>query len=826
METGYYGTDNVVSTDYMSFIIFLVVLALAILIVWVLYRRMKYKDRLTRSLEMVSFMVTLPKEAQQHSEEEESRIDYRQIIAVAEQMFASFAGLGQSGFKVKENEHITFEIVASKKIIYFYVSCAKKIAPLVEKQIHAYYPSAQIDLVEFPNIFENTNGQFAITSLKLIKSFIYPITTYQSLESDSLNNITNVMSKLEEDSTGAIQFMIRPTNQSWRRKVESSVHKIQEGKSVFEYSGWRKIFKVFEFFKTKDNNKADLPNQITPIKQKLIEDMTNKANKTGFETIIRLVTTASDESMAKSYLDSLVMAFSQFYSPNINGFKAKTESQSELIKAFIFKEFAHSPKMILNIEELASVFHFPNRNIGTPGIKWLISRLLPPPSNLPQEGIVIGKSIYRGEQHYIKMKDDDRRRHLFMIGKTGVGKTTFLQNMLIQDMHNGKGFCFLDPNGDAYEYILKRIPKERAEDVILFDPSDSSRPIALNLLDWKTDEQKDFLVQEAILMFYKLFDPNHTGMVGPQFEHWMRNASLTVMSDPEGGTLIDLPRLFTDDAFRDREISYVKDPVVKAFWEQQMAKTADFHKSEMYNYFISKFGRFMTNDMMRNIIGQPKSSIDFRDAMDSGKIILVNLSKGKIGDVNANLLGMVIVSKIQAAAFSRADMSEDERKDFFLYVDEFQNFTTDTFATILSEARKYRLSLVITNQYIAQLTEQIRDAVIGNAGTLVCYRIGAQDAEFMQHEYPGVTVEDFTNLDFARTYCKLLIDGAPTKPFSMQGIKNDAEPNDQLSEAIKNLARLKYCKEVKDVEMEFKKRMQTVPAISNQTGLPPLRETS
>ncbi|MFA6423210.1 MAG: ATP-binding protein [Patescibacteria group bacterium] len=825
-NTGYYETTAPVSNSYWIVIVFFVGLILLTFLFIYWYKKMKFKERMERSLEMVSFLISLPKEAQQYSEEEERRMDFRQVISVAEQMFSSYAGLAIQGFKIKDAEHITYEIISYKKVIYFMVSCPKKILSLVEKQIHAYYPAAQIEPVDVPNIFENESGTFAVTSLKLMKSFIYPIETYTKLESDSLNNVTNALSKLGDD-TGAIQILVRPMNQKWRRKVEMSIKKIQEGKTVLEYGGWRKIFKFIDFWKTKNPDKADDMSQITPLKQKLIEDMTMKANKTGFQTIIRLVATGENKEVAETNLANLSAGFNQFYSPNINGLKpSKKNSESDLIKAFIFKEFAYSPKMILNIEELSTIFHFPNRNIGTPGIKWLISRLLPPPPNLPQEGVIIGKSIYRGDEYFVRMKEDDRRRHLFMIGKTGVGKTTFLQNMVIQDIQNGKGICFLDPNGDAYEYILKRVPKERAEDIILFDPSDTERPIGLNLLDWKTPEQKDFLVQESILMFYKLFDPNHTGMVGPQFEHWMRNAALTVMSDPAGGTLIDLPRLFTDDAFRAKEIGYVTDPVVKAFWDQQMAKTADFHKSEMYNYFISKFGRFMTNDMMRNIIGQPKSSIDFREAMDSGKIILVNLSKGKIGDVNAGLLGMILVSKIQAAAFSRADSAEEGRKDFYLYVDEFQNFTTDTFATILSEARKYRLNLIITNQYIAQLTDQIRDAVIGNAGTLVLYRIGATDAEFMQHEFPGLTVEDFANLDFAKTYCKLLIDGAPTKPFSMLGIKNDTPANDQLGEAIRNLARTKYCHAKEEVEAAFQTRMQDVPRPEIPAGLPPLRETS
>ena len=332
------------------------------------------------------------------------------------------------------------------------------------------------------------------------------------------------------------------------------------------------------------------------------------------------------------------------------------------------------------------------------------------------------------------------------------------------------------------------------------------------MLEWKTNDQKDFLVQEAIQMFYKLFDPGQTGIVGPQFEHWMRNAALTLMSQPEGGTIIDIPRLFTDPEFEKECVKNVTDPVVKAFWEKQMAKTSDFHKSEMLNYFTSKFGRFMTNDMMRNILGQNKSAFDFRTIMDEKKILICNLSKGMIGEINAFLLGMIIVSKIAMGAFSRQNQLEGERTPFYLYVDEFQNFITDVFATILSESRKYKLSLNITNQYIAQLDEKIRDAVIGNAGTLVAFRIGAADAEFLTKEFDPLKVDDMTTIDKYNFYIKMLIDGAPTRPFNAQSIAPDTNENPKLGEAVKQLSRLKFgrAREVVDEEIRERSKVDVI----------------
>jgi type IV secretory pathway TraG/TraD family ATPase VirD4 len=394
--------------------------------------------------------------------------------------------------------------------------------------------------------------------------------------------------------------------------------------------------------------------------------------------------------------------------------------------------------------------------------------------------------------------------------------------MILQDIREGRGVGFFDPHGDAISNILGRIPDSRMEDVVVFDPADRERPFGLNLLEWKTPEQKDFLVQETVQIFYKLFDPNGQGFIGPQFEHWMRNAALTLMESEGGGTLIEIPRLFVDDAFRKSKIAQVKDHVVKAFWEKQLAQTADFHKSEMYNYFISKFGRFMTNDMMRNIMGQAKSSFDLQEIMDNKKILLVNLSKGQVGEVNSNLLGMILVAKIFTAALARQQSEEANRQDFYLYVDEFQNFATDTFKSILSEARKYGLNLNITNQYIAQLPEDIRDAIIGNVGTIVSFRVGVPDAEFMAHEFaPVFNEKDLNNIESFNCYIKLLINNTPSRPFSMKTIKDPAPDNERMRDAVKKLSSMKYGKDKLTVEREVADRTISID-IPAQNIAPPV----
>ncbi|MEK9154286.1 MAG: hypothetical protein AAB798_02335 [Patescibacteria group bacterium] len=355
---------------------------------------------------------------------------------------------------------------------------------------------------------------------------------------------------------------------------------------------------------------------------------------------------------------------------------------------------------------------------------------------------------------------------MYMIGKTGVGKSTIFQNMCLQDIKNGKGVCFIDPHGESIDWLLANIPANRMEDVVLFDPSDIEFPFALNILEAHDDFEQDFLVNETIQIFYKLFDPKKIGIIGPQFEHWLRNAALTVMAGPEGGSIIEIPKLFVDREFEMKKRSYLNDPIVIDFWTKQMTKTSAFHKSEMLNYFMSKFGSFMNNALMRNIIGQHVSSFEFSDLMDNKKIVLANLSKGKIGEINSHMLGLILVSKLQAATLKRAFQNNSQRVPFYLYVDEFQNFASDTFGSLLSESRKYGLGMHLTNQYLAQLPEPMRDSVLGNVGTMVAFEVGAEDAEILAKEFQPLTKLDFMGLPRFNFYIKLMIRGKTSEAFS------------------------------------------------------------
>lgn len=579
--------------------------------------------------------------------------------------------------------------------------------------------------------------------------------------------------------------------------------------------------------------------------------MGEKASQAGFDTVIRLLSTAKTETRAEELSNNIVISLSLFKDAGSNWFQTRRlfliDSINDKWFNFNFRHrlldtrilFLGEKKSILAEDELSSLYHFPNSRINyTPVIRWLDYKVLSAPINLPEDGILIGHNIYRGTKREVRFKRADRSRHHYIIGKSGSGKSALLSFMARQDIQNGEGVCIIDPHGDLIEDILTYIPKERAKDVIIFDPADTERPMGLNMLDAKDSAQMDLISSQATEIFIKLFGDE---IFGPRIQHYFRNACLTLMEDKEeGATLIDIPRIFTDDAFLKYKLRKVVNPVVKSFWEHEYANTGDRERQEMIPYFSSKFGPFITNSIMRNTIGQQKSSFNFREIMDNGKILLVRLSKGKIGDLNTQLLGLVMVSRLQMAAMSRADIPEEERKDFFLYVDEFQNFATDSFCAILSEARKYRLNLIMAHQYINQLvttkygvtSTQIRDAVFGNVGTLSSFKVGADDAEYLAKEYaPLLTEQDVIGISNYKMYTKLNIDNSTSRPFSINTIWDTTGQNPKIAEIIKEYSRLKHARKKKFVEQEITVRigidMSAPPIdISKMPGQPGLKEPS
>jgi len=466
---------------------------------------------------------------------------------------------------------------------------------------------------------------------------------------------------------------------------------------------------------------------------------------------------------------------------------------------------------ILSSEELATIFHFPNKTVETPHINWLKAKTAPVAAEVPiVKGTYVGCGYHRGIKRAVRVGFEDRRRHIYIIGKTGVGKSVLLQDMAIQDIRAGYGVCIIDPHGDLIDDVIKYIPPERAEEVVYFDPSETDRPMGLNLLEAYTEDQKHFLTTSIINLMYKLYDPQRTGIIGPRFEHAIRNGMLTVMSEP-GATFVEVVRVLQDPKYVQEILPKVTDPIVRRYWTDQIAQTSDFHKSEVLDYIVSKFGRFVTNKTMRNIIGQSKSAFDFRKIMDEGKILLINLSKGKLGEENSNFLGLVLIPKILVAAMSRQEIPEPKRRDFYLYVDEFQNFATPDFATILSEARKYHLNLTVANQFIGQMEEEVKNAVFGNVGTLITFRVGVTDASYLAHEYQPVFGEpDLINVDRYHAYMKTIVDNEPVPPFSVDLTKDmkkaQALANEKIAQAIIQLSRLKYGKPKELVEAEIAQR--------------------
>ncbi|HBU06454.1 MAG TPA: hypothetical protein DEB09_00045 [Candidatus Magasanikbacteria bacterium] len=786
------------------------------------------KHRQSKAFHRVVLQILVPKEkktegATQNSSTEDRLEQVREEVGLTETIFATIAGLHpQHGFMHwlrGRNDHFAFEIIAHNNLISFYIAVPKKMQQFVEQQIHAQYPYAEIEEMIDYNIFTE-KSTIVGAYLDNKRKDIFPFKTYKKADSDPLSPLLNVLAKSHvENSSLAIQYIIRPAHHRWRRKGVQIVRDVKKGEK-FESIAHRSSFGRFmhkffkEFRKSYEKKDASMQHekyQLSAMEEEMLKGIEEKLSKGGLDVCVRLLSSSDNPEMAKMNLDNLSNTFSQYnlYRYGNEFLVMVPTKQSLLISDFIYRSFNEKRKTVLNTEEMASMWHLPLHSTEAPNIKWLSARKAQPPANLPKAGLLLGHVNYRGTDVKVFMKDADRRRHLYVIGKSGGGKSVFIENLAVQDIKNGKGVCVVDPHGDFVEYVLEHIPKERADDVIIFNPSDLERPVGLNMLEAKSEDQKDFAVQEMIGIFYKLFPPE---MIGPMFEHNMRNVMLTLMADlSDPGTIIDIPRMFTDDDYVKIYLKRLKDPVVRAFWEKEMAKTSDFHKSEMLGYLISKVGRFVGNEMMRNIMGQQHSSFNFREVMDKKKILLINLAKGTTGEVNAKLLGMIIVAKLQMAAMARADIPEDQREDFYLYIDEFQNFVTDSISTILSEARKYKLDLIIAHQYLGQLMDDkgksaIKDAVLGNAGTICTFRIGPEDAEIMAKEFaPTFGAYDLINVEQFTAYTKLLIDNTAAKPFNMQTYP-PLKGNRELANAIKELSRLKYGRDKSIVEAEIMER--------------------
>jgi len=786
------------------------------------YLRARLKSRYQKAVAFgkTVMLVTVPKESAEKgdsSQREKTLQEVQEDIAVMSGIFSAIGGLrAQRGGKaaiVGREDSLSFEIVAEQGVISFYVVAPESMREFIEQQVQAQYHHAQIEIVDDYNIF-TPQGGIAASEFRLKRQNFFPIKTFKQLDSDPLNAVTNTLAKVEQGDGVAVQVVVRSAKKGWRDQGIKVTQAMHQGKTMREaVSGKGAMAALGELASTKPKEKEEPKKEykMSDREQEMVKSIEDKVGELGLDVNIRILAAAGNQAKATIYLNNVVSAFSQYNIPQYgNELVASRKKEDRIIENFIFRHFDERSRFVLTGDELASIYHMPLPSTETPNIRWLMARKAPPPANVAKEGVLLGANEYRGVTTKIFQKHDDRFRHMYIIGGSGSGKSEYIAALIEQDIKAGHGVGVIDPHGDLVETALSCVPKERAEDVIVFDPSDLERPCGLNMLESPSPEMDDFVVGEMIAIFYKLFPPE---MIGPMFEHNMRNFMLTLMSDKENpGTIAEIPRMISDAEYQKKWVAKVKDPVVRSFWENEIAKTSDFHKSEMLGYLISKVGRFVENAMMRNIIGQQRSAFDFRDVMDNKKILLVNLSKGKIGDINANLLGLIMVTKLQMAAMARADMPKEARKDFFLYIDEFQNFVTPSIATILSEARKYRLSLIIAHQYIAQLAPkgdtEIRDAVMGNVGTKLAGRMGIDDAEFLEKEFaPVFSSYDLMNVDKFHWNTKLLIDNTMSRPFVMKSPPM-VVGNKKLAAAIKQLARLKYGRDRAIVEQEILERTQ------------------
>jgi len=825
-----------------NWIIFLVLLYVFLKVLVYLARMI---NAILESRAKVFIKVVTPRSESKKDKEDQTEKDFKEKVSVMEGIYRSIYEIQELNLwnrirtMIWNNDYASFELVYADKLIHFYIVTHQSYSELIQKQITSFYPDADVVEVE-PYDIAPKGTKLKAFYIYLARLTYFPIRTYKTMGSDPLNEMTNVFSKLKDEDRAAIQIHINPRGRSWNkdaREVAGRLFKKQKlsrvylmlknipllGLLVRLFGG---VFGMVVRGETQTQapgaSSGDSYVRMLASEEENLKQMGEKANQEGFDTTIRIMASAPTLARAAQILDSIVLGFNTFSNQGSNWFQNRRVIPWDLINTpWINFNFKHRLKnygeksSILVPEELSSIYHIPNSRYNfTPIIKWLDYKVLPPPTNLPTEGILFGNNVYQNKKTPAFILPKDRTRHMYIIGKSGSGKSVLLNYMARQDIAQGNGCCVIDPHGDLIEDCLKYIPKERAQDVIHFNPADQDRPMGLNMLEAHDSAQMDMASTQATEIFIKLFGDE---IFGPRIQHYFRNACLTLMEDTEeGATLIDVPRMFVDDEFMKYKVSKVKNPVVKAFWEQEYANTGDRERQEMIPYFSSKFGPFITNTIMRNTIGQPKSAFNFREAMDEGKILLINLSKGKIGDLNTQLLGLVCVAQLQMAAMSRVDTPQEQRKPFYMYVDEFQNFATDSFCSILSEARKYQLALILAHQYIGQLTvtkfgktsTAIRDAVFGNAGTLLSFKIGAEDGEYMAKEFaPVLSEQDVINISNYKAYCKLSINNAPSRPFSIESIYDLTGANPKAAEIVKEYCRLKYGRKRVFVDQEIEARI-------------------
>jgi hypothetical protein len=724
----------------------------------------------------------------------------------------------------------SFEVMSIAGVLRFFISAPEEYISIFENQIYAHFPNVEISRVTGLNIPETLE----VAQYELTKSYIYPIKIYTNLKDrseketvDPLSSITSAISKAKKEEFAAFQVVFSPVyDADWKSEKRVSILTSKRPKWLKEIllSSWGWLIAISMYplrglyllgklvagssdESTSENRSSHAPESDAA---KLILE---KITPFGYAVSLRSAASAASPERMKALLAETTASLSILGRPDGN---TLVRSRSLATPAeFLARSLPKKSKMILNTAELAGMVHMPTIYVSTPGINWVTTKKFEPPANLPvlsedyllspasSEITPIGTTNFRGTDIPFWILPWDRRRHAYIIGKTGMGKSTLLENMIFDDICKGRGVAIVDPHGDLAETILSCIPKNRTNDVILFDPSDAKWPIAFNMLEQVTEELRPIVASGLVGVFKKIFGESW----GPRLEYILRNTILTLLEVPET-TIMSIPLMLTMKSYRQKITSKVKDPILKKFWETEFEAMGTSGQTEASGPILNKVGQFLSSPLVRNIVGQPKNPFSLRWAMDNKKIVIVNLSKGKIGEDSSALLGALMITKFQIDAMSRADIPEKDRVDFYLYVDEFQNFATDSFATILSEARKYKLNLVMANQYIEQMSETVRGAVFGNVGTTLSFQVGSTDARVLAEALDEETVLplDLMNLRKYDIYTKLLIDGMPSAVFSattFAPIQLRIEIPEQKRDIIAKVSREKYAKPVDMVEKKI-----------------------
>lgn len=731
----------------------------------------------------------------------------------AEQLFASLHGILRSSAEIEQQgvvqEHVSFEIASEGNVINFYVWVPRHLRDYVESQIYAQYPTVQI-LDEVKDYSKADLGErLVVTSdITTTKDSIFPIRTFATFEVDPLAGITTVLAQLAGNEQLWIQVLVRPVDDAWHAKSLTYIEESKNGKKKGLLDNWeQRIFMlplelIVAFLEAifvpktdkKDEKKDDKKKELSTGQTTINAAIEAKAEKIGYAVKIRVAYIGDEADLAKQRLQALFGGFKQFNTINLNGLKGSGyDASPEALQEYRARYFEGTP-MILNVEELASLYHLPHTSVETPNIAWTTGKVGEPPTNLPtlanteQDALsLIGSTNFRQTNIKFGMKREDRKRHLYIIGKSGSGKSFLLLLLALSDIYHDQGFAIVDPHGDFAQDALRYIPEHRLDDVVYFNPPDFEFPISFNPMENDDPNMRAPIASEIIGVLKKMFADSW----GPRLEHILRFTLLALLETPDAN-LMGITRMLTDKAFRKKVVDQVTDSTVKAFWVNEFASWNDKFATEAVAPILNKVGAFTANPLIRNVIGQEHSKFDIRKLMDEGKILICDLSRGRLGEDNAATLGALMITKIQLAAMSRANIPMSERRPFYLYVDEFQNFATDSFAVILSEARKYGLYLTVANQYVAQMPMEVRDAVFGNVGSMITFRVGADDASALARYFePTFEAGDLTNLSLQQVYVTMSIDGETSIPFSAKTLRLP-DPSHDYTESIVAKSRAKY----------------------------------